>query len=106
MLLESNALLGARSFDREREVRKHTGDYTLFLTGIFPEYVASLSRKRLRLDSYVDYIRAGKESYNVVAAFNQLEYRNEVPLFGRLSDHFEFCVYGLNLVKLDLENLR
>jgi hypothetical protein len=30
MLIESNPLLAAASFDREREVRKHVGDYTLF----------------------------------------------------------------------------
>ena len=51
MLVESNPLLGAPSFDREREVRKHIGDYTLFLTGMFPEYVATLPRRGLRLES-------------------------------------------------------
>src|SRR5437899_6632116 len=39
MLIESNPLLGAASFGREREVRKHVGDYTLFLTGLFPEHL-------------------------------------------------------------------
>jgi len=29
-------MLEARSFDYEREVRKHIGDYTLLLTGLFP----------------------------------------------------------------------
>jgi len=33
MLIESNPMLEARSFDREREVRMHIGDYTLFLSG-------------------------------------------------------------------------
>jgi hypothetical protein len=41
MLLESNPLLDAPSFGREREVRKHIGDFALFLTGMFPEYVAA-----------------------------------------------------------------
>jgi hypothetical protein len=40
MLVESNPLLDAASFEREREVRKHIGDYTLFLTGMFPEDAA------------------------------------------------------------------
>lgn len=44
MLVESNPLLGAPSFGRERQLRKHIGDYTLFLTGMFPEYVAALPR--------------------------------------------------------------
>jgi len=103
MLIESNPLLEARSFDRERAVRKHIGDYTLFLTGLFPEYVGSLPRRGLRLDSMVDYVKAGKESYRIVSYFDQFEYRSEAPLFRRLSESFELRVYGLNLVKQDLE---
>lgn len=103
MLIESNPLLEARSFDRERAVRKHIGDYTLFLAGLFPEYVASLPRRGLRLDSMVDYIKAGKESYRIVSYFDQFEYRNEAPLFRRLAESFELRVYGLNLVQRDLE---
>lgn len=106
MLLESNPLLAASSFEREREVRKHIGDYTLFLTGMFPEHVAALPRRGLRLDSFIDYIKAGKESYRIVAAFDQFEYRSVAPLFRRLADEFEFCVHGLNRVKSDLEALR
>jgi hypothetical protein len=106
MLLESNPLLAASSFEREREVRKHIGDYTLFLTGMFPEYVAALPRRGLRLDSFIDYMHAGKESYRIVAAFDQFEYRSAAPLFRRLADEFEFCVHGLNRVKSDLEALR
>src|SRR6516165_6132881 len=103
MLIESNPMLAARSFDREREVRKHIGDFTLFFTGFFPEYVASLPRRGLRLDAFIDYLQAGKESYRIVSFFDQFEYRAEAPLYRRLSDQFETCVYGLNLVKRDLE---
>jgi hypothetical protein len=106
MLVESNPLLHAPSFEREREVRKHIGDYTLFLTGMFPEYVATLPRRGLRLDSLIDYVKAGKESYRIVAAFDQFEYRQVAPLFRRLADQFEFCVHGLNRVKSGLEALR
>jgi hypothetical protein len=103
MVIESNPLLEAGSFDRERAVRKHIGDYTLFLTGLFPEYVASLPRRGLRLDSMVDYVKAGKESYRIVSYFDQFECRNEAPLFRRLSESFELRVYGLNLLKQSLE---
>lgn len=106
MLIESNPLLEGRSFEHEREVRKHIGDYTLFLTGMFPEYVATLPRRGLRLDSMIDFVKAGKESYRVVAAFDQFEYRRVAPLFRRLADQFEYCVYGLNRVKGDLEAMR
>jgi hypothetical protein len=106
MLMESNPLLDAPSFEREREVRKHIGDYTLFLTGMFPEYVARLPRRGLRLDSLIDYVKAGKESYRIVGAFDQFEYRYVAPLFRRLAEQFEYCVHGLNRVKSDLEALR
>ena len=106
MLVESNPVLDARSFEREREVRKHIGDYTLFLTGMFPEYVATLPRRGLRLDSLIDYVKAGKESYRIVAAFDQFKYRHVAPLFRRLAEQFEYCVHGLNHLKGDLEALR
>ena len=107
MLVESNPLLDAPSFDRERAVRKHVGDFTLFYTGLFPEAVGALPRLRpLSVDTFVDYVAAGKESYRVVSAFNMYEYRAEAPLFGKLAYHFEQCVHGLNLVKRDLEQMQ
>ncbi len=105
MLIESNPLLAASSFDRERELRKHIGDYTLFMTGLFPEYVAN-SRRAVRLEAFVDFIKAGKESYRIVSSFDLFEYESEAPLFRQLADKFELCVYGLNLVKKELERLQ
>jgi hypothetical protein len=106
MLVESNPILDATSFDRERAVRKHIGDFTLFYAGFFPEAIASLPRVHpLSVDAFVDYVAAGKESYAVVAAFNLFEYRDEAPLFKRLSERFEDCVDGLHLVKREIEQL-
>lgn len=87
-------------------MRKHIGDYTLFLSGMFPEYVASLPHRGLRLESVVDYVKAGKESYRIVSSFDQFEYRAEAPLFRRLADSFELCVFGLNMVSQQIEQLR
>ena len=107
MLLESNPLHQANSFDRERTVRKHVGDYTLFMTGLFPESVASVRKtKRPHLDAFIDFVSTGKESYAIVSSFNQFEYRDEAPLFRRLSENFELCVFGLNLVKQDLQEFQ
>lgn len=104
MLVESNPALDAPSFEREREVRKHIGDFTLFLTGLFP---ASLPRRprSVRLDTVVDYVRAGKESYHIVSKFDQFEYRDVAPLFRKLSDNFELCVFGLNRIRDELQVL-
>jgi hypothetical protein len=106
MLIASNPVLEGRSFKYEREVRKHIGDYTLFLSGIFPEYVARLHRQTNRLDAFIDYLRAGKESYSIVAAFDQFEFKHEAPLFRRLSNRFELYVFSLNLVKQDLDRMQ
>ena len=104
MLIESNPLLNAPSFFYEREVRKHIGDFTLFVAGLFPEYLYRLPKRGLRVDAFIDYMQAGKESYRVVASFDQFEYREIAPLFRRLAERFELCVYGLNLAKAELEH--
>ncbi len=107
MLLQSDPVYGeAPSFDRERQVRKHIGDYTLFFTGMFPESVQRYRLRRARLDSLVDFIRAGKESYYIVSRFEHFEYAKVAPLFAKLSAHFEECVYGLNQVKNELNEMQ
>ena len=104
MLLESDPVYGpAPSFDRERQVRKHIGDFTLFFAGMFPESINHYRLRRQRLENLVDFIRAGKESYYIVSQFDLLEYTKVAPLFKKLSEHFEDCVFGLNVVKQDLD---
>ncbi len=107
MMLESDPIYGeAPSFDRERQVRKHIGDFTLFFTGMFPESINHLRLRRQRLENFIDFMKAGKESYYVVSRFDQFEYVKVAPLFAQLSDHFEQCVYGLNMVKSELAELQ
>jgi hypothetical protein len=107
MLLEADPVYGpAPSFDRERQVRKHIGDYTLFLSGMFPESINHYRLRRQRLENFVDFIKAGKESYYIVSKFDQFEYANLAPLFAKLAREFESCVYGLNLVKGDLQEMQ
>jgi hypothetical protein len=104
MLLESDPVYGpAPSFDRERQVRKHIGDYTLFFVGMFPESINHYRLRRERLENLVDWVKAGKESYYIVSKFEYFEYAKVAPLFAQLSQKFEECVYGLNLVKNELE---
>jgi len=105
MLLESNPLLQGSSFIRERQVRKHIGDYTLFFTGIFPESLKRM-RRSPRLDYFLDYIKAGKESYRIVAEYDYGPYQQTAPLFRKLAHLFDFCVVGLNFVRADLDSIR
>jgi len=51
----------------EREARKHIGDYTLFIVGLYPE---SLTRRR-RAVSPEYYIAQGKEAYLIVAEMDR-----------------------------------
>jgi len=107
MLLESDPVYGpAPSFDRERQVRKHIGDFTLFFTGMFPESVNHYRLRRQRMENFVDWMKAGKESYYIVSKFEHFEYAKVAPLFANLSRNFEQCVYGLNRVKNELEELQ
>ena len=107
MLLESDPIYGpAPSFDRERQVRKHIGDYTLFFTGMFPESINHFRLRRMRLENFVDFMKAGKESYYIVSKFEHFEYAKVAPLFAKLAREFESCVYGLNLVKNELAEMQ
>jgi hypothetical protein len=107
MLIESDPVYGpAPSFDRERQVRKHIGDYTLFFAGMFPESINHFRLRKHRLESFVEWMKAGKESYYIVSKFEHFEYAKVAPLFASLAKNFEGCVYGLNMVKNDLEEMQ
>ncbi|MGA2675024.1 MAG: hypothetical protein ABSE99_17555 [Terracidiphilus sp.] len=101
MMLAADPVHGtAPSFDAERAVRKHIGDYALFVAGMYPEAMDS-GRRRHR-PSLGELIHAGKESYFIVSQFNLCEYEQEAPLFARLSDGFERYLLGLTLVREEL----
>jgi hypothetical protein len=107
MILESDPVHGpAPSFDRERQVRKHIGDYALFFAGMFPESINHVRLRRHRLENFVEWMKAGKESYYIVSKFEHFEYAKVAPLFANLSREFEGCVYGLNMVKNDLQEMQ
>jgi hypothetical protein len=101
MLAASDPIHGtAPSFDAEREIRRHIGDYALFFAGMYPES----TQKRHAAKSFSELVETGKESYYIVSLFDLFEYAEEAPLFARLSDWFERCVYGLTLVREELNH--
>jgi hypothetical protein len=73
---------------------------------MFPESINHFRLRRQRLEGFVDFMKAGKESYFIVSKFEHFEYEKVAPLFARLSREFERCVYGLNLVKNDLSEMQ
>jgi hypothetical protein len=108
MLFESEVLLEAQSFDREREVHRHIGDFTLFMTGLFPEYLRRLKTVGLiyHKDFLVDYVKTGKRSYGLVAEYGSYDPEQDSPLFKKLSENFELCVTGLGFVRSDLDRMQ
>jgi len=92
MLLEAEIM--ERNFDifEEREIRKHIGDYTLFMTGIFREYV-----ERVGIMDY--YLREGERSYWSVYEFDRVFLGPNPALFKELSSRFELYSGALNYMK-------
>lgn len=96
LLLEAQAAWEYPSphFRPEVEVatRRHIGDYTLFMTGLFPERVA-------RQASTGYYIAQGKRAYGFVAEHDRASARVGAPLFRRLADRFEAYVGALDYTR-------
>lgn len=94
MLAEGDVRTKADSFDREREVHKHIGDFILFWTGIYPEHFKQSPLSDLTLH----YMQQGKQSYHLVSTFNHKPYDAEAPIFDQLSQGFEDFAFILNQV--------
>ena len=100
MLEEGDVCLNADSFDRERQVHQHIGDFALFWAGLYPEYVQRYS------NTLLDYRKQGKESYYVVSTFEFGSHCGEAPLFRKLSEEFDALCLGLHYVRSSLPGLR
>jgi hypothetical protein len=112
LLYESEVMQEAGSFEREREVHRHIGDFTLFMAGLFPEYLKRIKTAGLvyHKDFLIDYIKTGKRSYRMVAEFGDdletAEPQPSSPLFRKLAENFELCVLGLGYIRGDLDRLQ
>lgn len=113
LLYESEVTHEAGSFEREREVHRHIGDFTLFMAGLFPEYLKRIKTAGLiyHKDFLVDYIKTGKRSYRIVAEFGgratpASKEQPAFPLFHKLSENFELCVVGLGFIRGDLDRMQ
>jgi hypothetical protein len=108
LLFESEVMLEAQSLDREQDVHRHIGDFTLFMAGLFPEYLRRLKSAGLiyHKDFLVDYVKTGKRSYGIVAQIGRDDTETNLPLFQKLSENFELCVTGLGFVRSDLDRMQ
>jgi hypothetical protein len=98
LLLEAQALWQDPSFVPEREVavRRHIGDYTLFMLGVFRERVEQLA-------STGYYVTQGQRAYRFVSEHDRASSRPVRaaggPLFGRLADRFEGYARALDYAR-------
>jgi hypothetical protein len=106
MLLEGNVLLNASSFEREFQVHKHIGDYTLFMLSMFPSSLVTKKGKEFILGKIVipdaslseHYMLQGQRSYRIAAEFANRE------LFHELASNFSLYINILELVRIYLES--
>ncbi|AIE85570.1 hypothetical protein [Fimbriimonas ginsengisoli] len=98
MVAEGDVRLKADSFAREREVHRHIGDFLLFWSGVFPEFLPRM-KSPTGMDALLDPIRQGQFSYYVASTFDHGDYAEDAPVFRRLSQEFEGYRIGLSLVR-------
>jgi hypothetical protein len=92
--------------DRPRsEFHRHIGDFTLFWTGVYPEFLKKL-RSYDRKDAVIDYQEQGKRSYEIASKLSQKGPTPErAAVLERLSYEFELCSDGLRRVRTEWERL-
>ena len=82
--------------EREVDVRRHLGDYTLFMTGVFRERVE-------RIASTGWYVSQGKKAYRFVSEHERASARparrEGGPLYARLAERFEHYAWALDYAR-------
>ena len=96
MLLEIQAAwqddsLGFRP-EHEVRVRQHIGDYTLFMTGLFPERVQRTASMRY-------YVDEGKRAYHFVSEHARAQGGRDSAPYRRLAEWFEGYMRALDYAR-------
>lgn len=92
----------ASKAERDRTMYRHIGDYTLFWAGVYPEQLRRGSAGAS--DLLLSYVTRGKESYAIVSQLADESDILPASLFKHLSEDFEYCLYGLGLVRREFEH--
>jgi hypothetical protein len=98
MVAEADRRIGVA----RREIHRHIGDFTLFWTGMYPEALREMKSAE-KADHFVDYCRQGKRAYRIAADIAADEQLASCELYGRLSEQFEMCAYGLREIRREWE---
>jgi hypothetical protein len=104
MLEYGDVRLKANSFDREREVHRHVGDFLLFWSGLFPEALRGI-KGPVGPDALLDPVGQGRHSYYVASTFSHDRYAEESGILRHLSDEFERYQFGMQCLRSRLPSL-
>lgn len=104
MLPEGDMLFNSQSFEREFQVHKHIGDYTLFMLGMFPSYLARKKGKEFLLGKiYIpsaslseQYMLQGRRSYIIASEIEKEK------VFAELAENFRLYLNLLELARIYL----
>lgn len=102
MLQEVEQFTSVSDARRLRQIHRHIGDYTLFWTGLYPENLRRMHRRHAR-DGLIDYFDQGKRSYAIASSLSTAQSKPPATVLQALSEQFEYCVYGLGLVRRNWE---
>jgi hypothetical protein len=79
-------------FEREVEVRRHCGDYTLFMSGLF--------RSHLEAESLLGYyLEQGQQAYGIVAERMEMTMSPQASVFKALAVEFESISGALDYMR-------
>ncbi len=117
MLISGEASGGPEEL-RALTVQRHIGDYTLFITGLFPESLERIRRDWTRKDSVMVqlgdlvvpfrdpgeyYEEAGRRAYWRASEIGREAGLSEAEVFEMLSEFFRVYVQLMNLIRIYLE---
>ncbi len=77
---------------RHRDFRRYIGDFTLFMSGLFRDFV----EKHASLDQYV---REGQRSYRRVAEVESMIASTDAPIYRDLSERFVYYSGALDFMR-------
>lgn len=103
MLCAAEVNAAASQVVRNREYHRHIGDFTLFWTGVYPENLRRMQRRHSK-DDLIAFFDQGKRSYAIASRLSTEESVPPGDVLLQLSDQFEYCVYGLGLVRKQWES--
>ncbi len=117
-MLISGEATGVSPEIRVLTIQRHIGDYTLFITGLFPESLERLRRDWRRRDSVMVqlgdlivpfrdpgeyYEEAGRRAYRQAAEIGLEVGLSEAEIFAKLSDFFRVYSELMGLVRMYLD---